>query len=93
MPYDEFALSVSDFFDSFFAAMDRQVENAVRREWGRIELDKRRLQQEYQERKEEFSGKLSFLTNPKENTDWDHIRALYAEMERGISFPDRKPNR
>lgn len=84
MPYGEFVLAVSDFLDLFFAAMDRQVEHAVMKEWGSVSLDKKRLLEENSERKSEFSKDISFLTNSNWNTDWNKVRCLYSKMENEI---------
>lgn len=86
MPYDEFVLSVTDFYHSFFTAMDRQVQNAVMKEWGNISLDKQRLIKENSERKSAFSKDMSFLTNSNENTDWNKVKVLYAKMENEINL-------
>lgn len=81
MPYNEFVLSVTEFLDSFFAAMDKQVENAIAKEWGNISLDKQRLAEENVERKLSFSKALSYLKNTCVSTDWDKIMKLYYKME------------
>lgn len=86
MPYDEFVLSVTDFFNSFFIAMDRQVENAVMKEWGSISLDKQRLLKENNERKSGFLRDISYLTVSDESTDWNKIKVLYSRMENAKSM-------
>ena len=79
--YDDFVLSVSDFLDSFFAAMDMQVEKAVAKDWGKITIDKKRLVEENEERKESFYLQLSYLKqNPANNTDWQKIIAIFNEL-------------
>lgn len=85
MPYDEFVLSVKDFFDLFFIAMDKQVENAVMKEWGSISLDKQKLLKEHGERKSDFSKKIGFLENTNANTDWNKVMMLYKKMEDEIN--------
>lgn len=81
LPYDEFVLSVTEFFHSFFAAMGRQVEAAAAKEWGSVSLDKQRLLEEHEERREGFAKELLFLTSPEKSTDWDNVRRLCAKME------------
>lgn len=81
MPYDEFVLSVTDFFNSFFIAMDEQVENAIMKEWGSISLDKQKLLKENKERKSGFLRDISFLTISNESTDWNKVKMLYSKME------------
>lgn len=61
--------------------MDRQVENAVSKEWGNISIDKQRLVKENDERKLGFSQDISFLRNSCENTDWNKVMMLYSKME------------
>lgn len=90
MLYDEFALSVTDFYHSFFAAMDRQVQKAVMKEWGNILLDKQRLLKENSERKSAFSKDMSFLTNLNENTDWNKVKVLHAKMENEINLMGKR---
>ncbi len=84
MPYDEFISSVSEFFEAFFIAMDKQVENAVARDWGDISLDKELLVQENAERKLKFYERISFLVTTDRNTDWHKIMQIYAKMEEEI---------
>ncbi len=80
MPYKEFVSSVTDFFHSFFEAMDRQVKNAVNRDWGNVELDKQRLLEENEERKSAFLKMIAQLESPNGDTDWDKIMMLYEKM-------------
>ena len=49
--YNEFVSAVTEFLDLFLEAMNKQVENAVMKEWGNISLDKDRLVKENEERK------------------------------------------
>ena len=80
MTYAEFISSVMEFYESFFAAMDKQVENAVAKDWGNVSLDKERLVEENGERRQEFLDNIKFLNHPQENTDWDRIIELYSRM-------------
>lgn len=88
LSYDEFVSAVTEFFHSFFAAMEQQVEAAVAKEWGSVSLDKQRLLKEHEERKAGFAKDLSFLVSPRENTDWDKVRSLCSKMEEEIKAPD-----
>ncbi len=81
MSYEDFTSSVAEFFDSFFEAMDKQVENAVEMEWGSIELDKQRLIEENEARKSIFAREIGLLKNSDEHTNWDKIMAIYEKME------------
>lgn len=86
LPYDAFVLSVTEFFDSFSAAMDRHVEKAVIKQWENVSIDKQKLIKENDERKSGFLKDIAFLTHPSENTDWSSIRRLYSKMESEIKL-------
>ena len=81
MPYGQFVSEVKRFLDAFFAAMDRQVEQAAEKNWGNIFLDKQRLVEEHREREEGFLQDLTFLEAPRVKTDWDKVMALYTRMK------------
>uniref|UniRef100_UPI0040569C6B DUF5984 family protein n=1 Tax=Acetatifactor sp. TaxID=1872090 RepID=UPI0040569C6B len=85
MSYEEFVLSVTEFLESFFIAMDKQVKRAVVKEWGSVVLDKKRLVKENEERKMGLLQNLSFLREPCEHTDWDKVMMLYSKMEDDIA--------
>ena len=86
IPYNDFVISVEEFLDSFFAAMDIQVEKAVAKDWQNISLDKERLIEENIERKAGFYKMLSYLKNPAKSdvkeTDWDKVIKIYTAMKR-----------
>ena len=71
---------VTSFFHAFYTAMDRQVENAVNRDWGNVSLDKVRLVKENAERKEGFEQMISFLSKTPSSTDWNQVKRMYAKM-------------
>lgn len=79
--YDDFVSAVNAFFNSFFEAMDRQVDDAVRKDWGEIKLDKPRLIRENGERKEDFRQMLEWLSSSGGDTDWEQVTALYGKMQ------------
>ncbi|MCM1499356.1 MAG: DUF5984 family protein [Clostridium sp.] len=81
MPYKEFVSSVKAFYDSFFAAMDKQVENAVAKDWGNVALDKERLVEENKERRLSFLDSMQLLNQPGGNTEWNKIVKLYDKMK------------
>lgn len=87
MPFDAFVLSVTDFLNSFLEAMDQQVEEAVKRDWGSIELDKQRLLEENEERKSDLLKQVALLKDTDEYTDWDKIMALYEKMKQEVDPP------
>ena len=80
MSYNEFVDEVIHFFRAFYDAMDKQVENAVKKDWGCVTLDKDRLIRENAERKEEFDQLLSFLSEPLTPMDWNEVSLLYKRM-------------
>lgn len=84
MTYAEFVSSVMEFYESFFAAMDKQVENAVAKDWGNVSLDKERLVEENEERRSEFFDNVKFLNHPQGNTSWDRIIELYGRMKADV---------
>lgn len=81
MSYAEFAASVKNFFEEFFAAMDIQVEQALKKDWGTVSLDKKRLEEENRERKEYFYQQISFLEKNVQHTDWNQVKMLYKRMK------------
>lgn len=90
LEYERFVAAVKEFFDSFFVAMDKQVKNAIARDWGNVFLDKERLAQENEQRKENFYQSLSYLQNPRTDmgwnaTDWDKVKTIYAKMKKEIN--------
>jgi hypothetical protein len=81
MKYVDFVSEVEDFGKRFFSAMQRQMEIAVEKDWGTVDLNKTRLIEEQQERKIEFQESVSLLKNkPSKRTNWDLVRSLIKEM-------------
>lgn len=80
MPYEEFVAAVADFWGEFTEAMDEQVKAAVEKEWDGVELDKKRLIAENEERKQRFLKDLSYLKKTSIKTDWEKTLSLYAKM-------------
>lgn len=91
MAYEEFVSSVTEFYESFFDAMYKQVENAVAKNWGSVLLDKERLVEENRERKSAFWGNIMLLSQPEENTDWNKIVELYDRMKADL-LSDKNEN-
>lgn len=85
MLYDEFLISVTEFFENFVSAMDKQVEDAVMKEWGSIALDKDCLIKENGERKSGFLQSIAFLKDTPVRTDWNKVMTLYLKMEAEIN--------
>ena len=80
MPYKTFVSEVKNFFADFFTEMDKQVENAVKKDWGKVKLDKKRLVEEHKERKEMFYQRIAFLDNCDKHTDWKKIDELHKKL-------------
>lgn len=81
MAYADFVNEVNQFGQHFFAAMDKQVALAVTNEWGNITLDKQRLVEEQQERKDEFFSTLMLLDQePTDKTNWAEVNQLLNSM-------------
>ena len=78
--YKLFVDEVTRFFHAFYTAMDRQVENAVNRDWGNVSLDKVRLVKENTDRKEGFDQIIAFLSRTLSSTDWDGAKRAYTKM-------------
>ena len=78
--YKMFVGEVTRFFHAFYTAMDRQVENAVSKDWGNVSLDKGQLVNENIERKEGFDQMISFLSRTPFHTNWDSVKQAYIKM-------------
>jgi Family of unknown function (DUF5984) len=81
MNYSDFVDKIGVFGQSFFSAMDKQVELAVAKEWGNIKIDKKRLVEEHKERKDEFFSTLRLLDQePTNKTNWTEAELLFNRM-------------
>ena len=81
MEYEDFVSEVERFFKSFFLAMDKQVQLAINKDWGKVHLDKKRLVEEHKERKDGFLQCIGFLSHDKYDvTDWEKVRQSYTKM-------------
>lgn len=85
MPYELFVSEVRRFLDSFFKAMDMQVERATAKAWGDVKLDKALLWEEHERRRREFYLQLSYLETAPENEDWERIKGLVVKMKQEIA--------
>jgi len=81
MDYSDFVNKIEVFGQSFFAAMDKQVELALTKEWGNIKIDKQRLVEEHKERKDEFFSTLRLLNEESSvKTNWIEVEQLFNRM-------------
>lgn len=87
LKYEDFIIEVERFFHLFFMAMDKQVELAVLKDWGKVKLDKDRLVSENSDRKIGFRQAISMLSSQSDIlTDWSRVKFLYEKMMK--SFDD-----
>lgn len=83
--YDDFINQIKDFGERFFKKMDNQIELAIEKDWGTIQIDKGQLAKEHTERKEQFNQQISLLEHKARiNTNWDMITELYKRMQKEI---------
>ncbi|MFT3662821.1 MAG: DUF5984 family protein [Gordonia sp. (in: high G+C Gram-positive bacteria)] len=79
--FDDFVREIETFGDSFFRAMDAQVEAALRKNWGPINVDLPGLIDDHASRKAEFATALALLQEaPDEPTDWAELEESYRRM-------------
>lgn len=90
IPYASFLAIVKDFGERFFAQMEEQVQSAILKDWGEINLDKVRLVKEQRERASAFWEQFALLkSDPPSETNWQQIRELKSQMEK--DFKTKKP--
>ena len=78
LQYADFVQEVQRFYDAFFQKMDVQVQNAVEKDWGKIQLDKNQLIKNHQLAKEGFQQKINALSHtPKFPRNWNQILPLW----------------
>ncbi len=78
LPYADFVQKVQRFFDAFFLEMDKQVDSAVRKDWGTVQFDKEELVKHHQFSREAFQQKIDALSkNPQFPRDWNQISVLW----------------
>lgn len=85
LDYVDFVSEVKRFFEDFYKEMDKQVELAVQKDWGMVELDKKRLAEENEERKIGFNRQIVFLSEDSRRTDWGKVRLAYEKMEKEMN--------
>jgi Family of unknown function (DUF5984) len=81
MNYSDFMERIKEFGEKFFQEMENQIKLVVAKDWGSTKLDKKRIVEEQEERKNEFLSKLSLLRQEStEKTDWKEIELLCNRM-------------
>lgn len=79
--YADFIKQVKLFRDSFFDKMSKQVELAIKKDWGSIELDKSNLSKEHFDRRLDFDERISVLVRGStSSTNWIDIMNLFDRM-------------
>lgn len=70
----------------FFKEMTQQVDKALYKDWGQINLDKQKLIQEQIDRELAFQRSISLLIEVKDcQTNWDEIDDLIIQMNTEIA--------
>ena len=86
MDYIEFVNHVKSFGMGFFKEMTQQVDKALYKDWGQINLDKQKLIQEQIDRELAFQRSISLLIEVKDcQTNWDEIDDLIIQMNTEIA--------
>lgn len=81
MDFRNFVDEIKKFGQIFFTQMDKQIERALAKDWGKIEVDKQLLKEEHQQRKKDFSAALSNLEqNQQVSTNWTKMEEFYQQM-------------
>ncbi len=85
MDYSDFKDKIKAFGHSFFCEMDKQIELAVAKDWEQVKVDKKRLVEEHQERKNDFYSSLALLDKePVNRNDWTEVGSLFKRMTNEI---------
>ncbi|MDP8033949.1 DUF5984 family protein [Pasteurella atlantica] len=78
MPYIDFVEEVKRFFDKFIKAMEVQIENALKTDWGHLKINKD-LAKRYPDIKQAYLNDLAFLDkNIEENNE--EIEQIYQQV-------------
>jgi hypothetical protein len=81
MDYADFISKIKDFGVKFFEAMDNQVDLAIKRDWGNVQIDKIGLVEEHSKRKTDFYNQLVLLEQEStKKTNWEEVERLLSRM-------------
>lgn len=87
MDYFDFINEIEKFGFDFFEAMNKQVQLALKTEFDQIHIDKVKLIEEQEWRKEDFFTKLEKLKKDSEKrTNWELVDTLTKEMKKNINI-------
>ncbi|MEO8535417.1 MAG: DUF5984 family protein [Flavobacterium sp.] len=79
--YIDFVNEIKIFGERFFAEMDKQIESTLAKNFENIQLNKKRLVDEHQERKDDFWNAFKILEHESVvKTDWEDIEKVYTQM-------------
>lgn len=85
--FSEFINLVKDFGKRFFEQMNKQLELALAKDWGGIQIDTKRLVEEHTEREKEFYHQITLLEQkPQTNTNWGLVNELIGRMQKEIKL-------
>lgn len=85
MNYHDFVNEIKLFGEDFFNKMDNQIELALSKDFKNIHIDKKRLVEEHQERKEDFWNAFKMLKQESVNkTNWTDIEQTYNSIVKEI---------
>lgn len=81
MNYIDFVNQIKKFGEDFFFKMDKQIEVTLSKKFENVQIDKQRLIDEHQERKEFFFTNLKLLEQKQtKKTNWDEIEQTYIRL-------------
>ena len=81
MDYPEFVNEAELFGKLFFEAMYNQVDQALKKDWGKIRLNKAGLKTDHTQRKKEFATALEYLKSKiKEPENWNLVLELVKRL-------------
>jgi hypothetical protein len=84
--YKDFISMIENFGLRFFDEMKNQVQLAVKKDWKDIQIDKKRLVEEHNERESDFWRQLALLEarDSQSQENWEHFRELKSRMIKEI---------
>jgi len=85
MPFADFIAQVKDFGKRFFKQMCIQVQLAIDKDCGSIQMDKKQFVEEHDKREKEFHKQISILEHKSTITsNWEMVDELYRKMQKDL---------
>jgi hypothetical protein len=85
MNYHDFVNEIKLFGEDFFNKMDDQIALTLSKDFKNLHIDKKRLVEEHQERKEDFWSAFTMLTQESNiKTNWTGIEQIYNSIKKEI---------